>query len=208
MTTSKELTQNVGRHFHALSALEHQCSQRVIRSSLLKERGKIRLRQRIRSRALTSRTFLTVWSFVLPLSLAFCAAGSWGRTIRRSVPSWAQGGRLAGRRVQGPPPARRPGERSRLPRHQAAGRGLSGSGRGHHREAATLAAAPGAGRASTDGLCSGPCRTGVLGRLAARRFSHKRAESRDGPRVSAAGRVCRRPTGAPSAASHRGAPSP
>jgi hypothetical protein len=42
MTTSKELTQNVGRHFHALSALEHQCSQRVIRSSLLKERGKIR----------------------------------------------------------------------------------------------------------------------------------------------------------------------
>jgi ATP-dependent Lon protease len=44
MTTSKELTQNVGRHFHALSALEHQCSQRVIRSSLLKERGKIRLK--------------------------------------------------------------------------------------------------------------------------------------------------------------------
>jgi hypothetical protein len=38
-----------------------------------------------------SRTFLTVWPLVLPLSHAVCAGGSWGRTIRRSVPSWAKG---------------------------------------------------------------------------------------------------------------------
>jgi hypothetical protein len=54
MTTSKELTQNVGRHFHALSALEHQCSQRVIRSSLLKERGKIRTSEACASRSCCS----------------------------------------------------------------------------------------------------------------------------------------------------------
>ena len=38
-----------------------------------------------------------------------CSAGSWGRTMRRSVPSWAKGGSLAWRRVrrrrvQAPPP--------------------------------------------------------------------------------------------------------
>src|SRR2546428_1703187 len=52
----------------------------------------VSLRKRMRSSALTNRTFLTVWSFFLPLEHAVCAGGSWGRTMRRSVPSWAQGG--------------------------------------------------------------------------------------------------------------------
>jgi hypothetical protein len=57
----------------------------------------------------TSKTFLTVWSFCLPLYHAVCAGGSWGRTMRRSVPSWAQGGTPARRRalrpgVPAPPP--------------------------------------------------------------------------------------------------------
>ena len=54
----------------------------------------VSLRKRMRSRALTHRTFLTVWSFFLLLEHAVCAGGAWGRTMRRSVPSWATGGRL------------------------------------------------------------------------------------------------------------------
>src|SRR5262249_16909146 len=59
------------------------------------------LRKRIVSKALTSRTFLTVWSLFLPLSHAICAGRSWGRTMRRSVPSWAQGGRQYGGKCLG-----------------------------------------------------------------------------------------------------------
>jgi hypothetical protein len=62
----------------------------------------VSLRKRMVSRALISRTLLTVWSFFLPLSHAVCAGGSWGRTMRRSVPSWAQGGTPARRRALRP----------------------------------------------------------------------------------------------------------
>jgi hypothetical protein len=52
---------------------------------------------------------LTVWSFFLPFSHAVCSAGSWEQTMRRSVPSWVQGGtpvRRLGRRRRAvvPPP--------------------------------------------------------------------------------------------------------
>src|SRR6266403_4346702 len=92
-----------------------------------------------------------------------CSAGSWGRTMRRSVPSWAKGGRLAWRRVrrrrvQAPPPTSRRRRRRRPPRHRAAGRGPSGNGRGHRRGYAGPPAVRARGRGSTDSLCSGPCR--------------------------------------------------
>jgi hypothetical protein len=45
----------------------------------------VSLSKRMVSGALTSRTFFTVWSFVLPLEHAVCAAGSWGRPICRPV---------------------------------------------------------------------------------------------------------------------------
>jgi hypothetical protein len=51
----------------------------------------VALRKRIVSRALTSRTFVTVWSFFLPFYQSVCTGGSWGRPMRRAVPSWAKG---------------------------------------------------------------------------------------------------------------------
>ena len=123
----------------------------------------VSLSKRIRRRAVPSRTLLTVWSFFLPLSLACYSAGSWGRTMRRSVPSWAQGGRLAWRRVrrrraQAPPPTSRRRRQRRPPRPRAAGRGPSGTGRGHRRGYAGPLAERAGGRGATDSLCSGPCR--------------------------------------------------
>jgi hypothetical protein len=49
-------------------------------------------RQRRRRRAGTRRPCCTVWSLCLPREHAACSAGAWRRTIRRAVPSWAQGG--------------------------------------------------------------------------------------------------------------------
>ena len=79
----------------------------------------VALSKRIVSRACTSRTLLTGWSCGWPLALAVCAAGAWGRTLRRAVPSWAQGG---------PPPAvGPPGPRQPL-RRLSAVPGRRGSG--------------------------------------------------------------------------------
>src|SRR5262245_17546489 len=86
-------------------------------------------------KALTSRTFLTVWSLFLPLSLACCSTGAWGRTMRRSVPSWAKGGTLARQRERRPqarlpPPAGRPGWRRQPRDAEPLGQGREGAGGG------------------------------------------------------------------------------
>src|SRR5262249_25285887 len=92
----------------------------------------------------------------------------------RSVPSGAQGGRPArrlGRWSRGlAPPAGRPRRPPRPPKRRSATPGPSENGWGHRRGHATPPAARGGGRASTDALCSGPCRTGAPGPLGAQRF--------------------------------------
>jgi hypothetical protein len=170
-------------------------------------------RQRRRSRALTSRTFLTVWSLGVPLSLACCAAGSWGRTLRRAVSSWAQGGPRAWRRVQrrrglAPPPAACPRGRRPPPRRRGAGRGRAGNGPGHRRGAAGPPAAPGGGHGSTRWPGSGPCRTGARAPPAGRRAAPRPAYTAPDPPGAGRDRAGLRCNGGPSGASRRGAPPP
>ena len=71
-----------GKGYGVASAMRFSCTRPP----------QVSLSKRIVSQASTSRTFFTVWSLVLPLYHAVCAAGSWGRTRRRAVPSWAQEG--------------------------------------------------------------------------------------------------------------------
>ena len=110
-------------------------------------------------RVLANRTFVTIGSFFLPFSHVVCAGGSWGQTIRRSVPSWVQGGRLAlGRGEPASPPGVQRQSPRRPPSRRAAAPRPPESGPGQRRGRATPRGGRGAGQASSpvrDSRCSG-----------------------------------------------------
>jgi len=156
----------------------------------------VSLRKRMVSAAWISRTFLTVWDFFLPRSQRVCSVGSWGRSMRRSVPSWPTGGRS----VPALPPW------PQLPR--CAGQDPSRTGWGHPPARAASPAAPPTGHESTAGLCFGPCRRAAPAQPEAERSSGRPGETRADPRVSAGGSSCTWSTAGRCVAVHRGASGP
>ena len=137
------------------------------------------LRKRMVSTALISRTFLTVWHLFLPRSSRVCSVGSWGRPMRRSVPSCPTGGRpgpvpmpVRAQRTGSAAPAPAPPWRSRPPRSPRDASPALAQTRWEHLPARVASpATPPRGHESTDGLCSGPCRIDVPARLGADRAS-------------------------------------